>query len=215
MEGIKSLYKETFGEFKFGSVTPIAFESVSTKIQQTNNNTLLVESINQRRSSRKASTKPVSITELSYILETSLGVTEKIGDDFFYTTPCAGGERELRYIIIPNNVEGFSSRSMLEYVPEVSELISVSMLRSEIFYSDWESFANFNVVFCLPKKNVRKYKNNEFLACFEAGCCSQNLQLVSGSINYTSCVSGIINVPEFNAHIDNLIPLQAISLSKE
>lgn len=215
MKGIKSLYNEIFGELKFGSVAPIFSESISTNIQQINNNALLVKAINQRRSDRKASATPASITELSYILESSLGVTKKVGDDFFYATPCAGGERELRYIIIPNNVEGLSSRTILEYVPEISELISISMLRSEIFYSDWESFANFNVVFCIPRKNIRKYKNNEFLACFEAGCCSQNLQLISGSINYTSCVSGVINVPEFIAHFDNLIPLQAISFSKE
>ncbi|HAS6044882.1 TPA: hypothetical protein I7217_06205 [Vibrio vulnificus] len=215
MEGIKSLYKEIFGEFEFGIVAPIFLEPISTKLQQINNDMPLIKAINQRRSDRKISTTPVNITELSYILEASLGVTEKDGDNFLYATPCAGGERELRYIIIPKKVEGLSSHSILEYVPESSQLISISMLRSEIFYDDWESFASFNVVFCVSKTNVRKYKNNEFLACFEAGCCSQNLQLISGSLNYTSCISGVINVPEFIAHFDNLIPLQAISFSKE
>lgn len=215
MKLIKSLYKEIFGEFEFGAIKPISFEPISTKHQSIHNNISLIEAVNQRRSDRKNSTNLINIKELSYILETSLGVTDTIGDNFLYATPCAGGERELRYIIIPKNVEGLSSISILEYVPESSLLIGISMLQSEIFYDDWESFANFNIIFCMSKKNIRKYKNNEFLACFEAGCCSQNLQLISRSLNYNSCISGVINVPEFTSHFDNLIPLKAISFSKE
>lgn len=215
MEGIKSLYKEIFGEFEFGSLVPIFFEPISTKIQYTNSDVLLSKAINQRRSDRKASTTPIGITELSYILEASLGVTQRSGDEFFYATPCAGGKRELRYIVIPKNVEGLSSNFILEYIPESNQLLVLSNLYSDIFYEDWENFSNFNIVFCVSKTTVRKYRNNEFLACFEAGCCSQNLQLISSSLNYVSCISGVINVPEFIAHFDNLIPLQAISFSKE
>lgn len=215
MKRIKSLYKEIFGKLEFGSVVPISLEPISTKLQPINNDMPLIKAIHQRRSNRKISIKTTNIKELSYILEASLGVTEKIGDRFLYATPCAGGERELRYIIIPKKVEGLSPLCILEYMPESSLLIGISMLHSEIFYDDWESFANFNIIFCMSKKNIRKYKNNEFLACFEAGCCSQNLQLISKSLNYTSCIGGIMNVPEFISHFNNLIPLQVISFSKE
>ena len=215
MDGIKSLYVEIFNKFKIGSVSPILFEPISTELQPIENSISLVKAINQRRSNRTTSKDPVSIGDLSYILEASLGVTNKTGDNFFYRVPCAGGERGLRYVIIPQNVDGLSPRSILEYVPETCKLIGLSQLRGDIFYSDWESFANFNVIFCASEKSTRKYKNNEFLACFEAGCCSQNLQLISTSLNYASCVSGVINAPEFIAHFDDLMPLQAISFSKE
>lgn len=175
----------------------------------------IIDIIRQRRTIRKTGSLSIDFSDVACILEGSLGVTKYENEEYFYATPCAGKIRELRYIIVVNKVRGFNKGCIYEYIPENSELIPMNVKNTRLFFESWELEANFNIIFCTHRIKRRHYWNNQSLANFEAGCCSQNLQLISRELGYASCISGIINLDRFYEIFPNLIPMQALSFSKE
>ncbi|MFB2875114.1 hypothetical protein, partial [Aeromonas jandaei] len=111
-------------------------------------------------------------------------------------------------------VSGILPGTLYEYVPEELTLYELNIQNGSFFYEEWESNAAFNIIFCMFRECRRNYLNNVFLTSFEVGCCCQNLQLVTSSLGFGSCISGIININEFYSYFKELVPLQSISIFK-
>jgi len=167
------------------------------------------EAIKQRRSIRNYSKKPLTKTQLSQLLFSAQGVTNKIYDKALRTAPSAGALYPFEVYVVVNNVEevpqGIYHYSVLDHA---LELVKAGDFRDKITDAGLkqEMLGEAGVTFILSSifDRVRtKYGERGYrYAYMEAGHISQNLYLQSVSLGLGSVCAGAFLDEKVNQLID-------------
>jgi len=167
------------------------------------------EAIKQRRSIRNYSKKPLTKAQLSQLLFSAQGVTDKIYDKALRAAPSAGALYPFEVYVVVNNVEeipqGIYHYSVLDHT---LELVKAGDFRDKITDAGLkqEMLGEAGVTFILSAifDRVRtKYGERGYRYTYmEAGHISQNLYLQSVSLGLGSVCAGAFLDEKVNQLID-------------
>ncbi len=157
--------------------------------------TSLEQALLKRRSIRNYSKKPLSINEVSQLLWSAQGITDK--EKSFRTVPSAGALYPVETYLIVNNVENVE-QGIYKYDVEEHKIV---MIRKG-YFNEQLSFAALNqscvkdasviVILCADyAKTTRRYGDRGIkYVHIEIGHSAQNVQLQTVSLNLGSVVVG-------------------------
>jgi SagB-type dehydrogenase family enzyme len=162
---------------------------------------LLEQTIEQRRSIRNYSKKPISLTQLSQLLFAAQGVTGKMYGQPLRSAPSAGALYTFEIYIFANNIQALP-RGIYHYsiLDHALELVKAGDFRRKITDAglEQEMLGDAAVTFVLSAIFDRlrhKYGERGFrYAYIEAGHISQNIYLQSVSLGLGSvCVGAFLD----------------------
>lgn len=164
--------------------------------------------IQNRRSIRDYSSKPISFKDLSYILWAAQGITSKEG---FRTTPSAGALYPIEIYIMANRVENLRT-GIYKFIPQRNSLVIVSS--KNIITNLYEAalrqdciikaplVINIGVVFDrVTAKYGARGTNYTYI---EVGCVSQNIHLMAENLGLGTVVVGAF----YDDKVKNLFEMQ-------
>ncbi len=173
----------------------------------------LWECLRKRRSIRKYSNQPITVTDLSNLVWATQGVTEKIGRHLLRTAPSAGALYPFETYLYINNVEGLEKGFYHLHVAS----FSLEQLKTGEFSRELTAAAlgqtmvgRAAVVFlwsAVPLRCMAKYRNRGIRYIFlDLGHVCQNLQLAATVMGMGSCPIGAF----FDDELNNLLELDGV-----
>lgn len=146
----------------------------------------LNSALNLRRSQRKFSAKPISLTQLSQLLWSAQGVTHFFG---FRTAPSAGALYPLEVYVVVSNVDQLS-QGIYHYKPDSHELELIikgdhrkQLARAALRQSSIKKAAATFVITAVNKRTEKKYglRAKQYVH-IETGNAAQNIYLQATSL---------------------------------
>jgi SagB-type dehydrogenase family enzyme len=177
---------------------------------------ILEEAIKKRRSVRSYSKKALTLPQLSQLLFTAQGITEKSYGHDLRTAPSAGALYPIEVYLVINNVESLS-RGIYHYTLQghALELLKEGDFRKEItnagLWQDMlgEAQATF-VLSAVFERTQRKYGDRSLRYIhMEAGHISQNISLQTVSLGLGSVTVGAF----YDEQVNRLIGLDGATES--
>jgi len=165
--------------------------------------------LNQRKSIRDFKAKPISITQLSYLLWASTGIQRVEHGYEFRTTPSAGALYPIETYVMANNVSELQA-GVYHYSIRTHKLNKLQMgdLREQIASAalDQQMCVKAAVVFiwsALFERCKWKYGQRAYRYIYlEAGHIAENLTLAAVSLNLGSCEIGALYDDQVNVILD-------------
>lgn len=169
----------------------------------------LDQCLHRRKSVRRFAARPLTISQLSYLLWAVAGIQRSIGDFHFRPAPSAGALYPIETYIIVNNVEGIPM-GLYHYAirPHALEELRVGDLGKEIVYAaqGQKMHADAAVVFIwttIFQRTKFRYHDRGYRYIFlDAGHIAQNLALTAVGLGLGSCQVGAYIDDEVNKLID-------------
>ncbi len=161
--------------------------------------TLTVEqAIGQRRSARSFKQKALNLEEVSQILWSAQGITDKKRN--YRSAPSAGALYPLEIFLVAGNVDGIT-KGIYRYLPKqhILELVQKGEFRYDLAKSclsqDWIEDSPASIVIAsVPERTKRKYgdRGSRYVH-FEAGHASQNIYLMCEALEMGTVAVGAFN----------------------
>ncbi|MCX7820808.1 MAG: SagB/ThcOx family dehydrogenase [Brevinematales bacterium] len=171
-------------------------------------NGFLEKIIQNRRSIRDYSDKPISLKELSYILWAAQGITSKEG---FRTTPSAGALYPVEIYIVVNKVEKLET-GIYKFNPQKKSLLKIST--KNIITNIYEAALRQDCIIKAPAiiaigavfdRVTAKYgARGTNYTYIEVGCVAQNIHLMVENLNLGTVVVGAF----YDTEIKKLLEMQ-------
>ena len=169
----------------------------------------LWDCLKKRRSIRRYSNTPLTAQELSNLVWSIQGVTERVGTHLLRTAPSAGALYPFETYIHVTNVEDFEKGFYHLHVAS----FSLEQLKKGDFSEELASaalgqrmVARAGVVFlwsAVPLRCMAKYRNRGIRYIFlDLGHLCQNLQLAATALGMGSCPIGAFFDDELNSLLD-------------
>ena len=163
--------------------------------------------IDNRRTVRKYENKPISLSELSFLLWATQGLAKNMSDErSLRTVPSAGGRHAFETVILVNRVEGLE-RGIYRYIVSKHKLLALDFGNEEI--EDLISgFRNINLLansaatflwIALPERMTWKFNERGYrYLLLDAGHICQNLYLAAEAVDCGCCGIGAFDDEEVN-----------------
>lgn len=157
--------------------------------------TTLRDALANRRSKRTFSEVPISINELTFLLWSAQGVSDRSCGASFRTAPSAGGRYPLQTCVFIRNVDGISP-GLYQYDPETHALAGPIATRGGDSTLNAACYGEATVrnaaVVCIwtatPRLTEWKYTYTAHrMIAMEAGHISQNTLLAATALNLAAC----------------------------
>ena len=172
--------------------------------------------LQQRRSVRKFSSRPLTINQLSYLLWASDGISFSTGDFYLRTAPSAGALYPIETYILINRVEGIAP-GLYHYAIKAHAL---ETLKEGELGSDFaraamgqRTCAEAPIVFiwtAIFQRTLYRYHERGYRYIYlDAGHIAQNMALNATAMGMVSCQIGAY----FDDEIDKLLTLDGVSES--
>ncbi len=164
------------------------------ELEKVNINGPLEKIIQNRRSTRDYSLKPISFKDLSYILWAAQGITSKEG---FRTTPSAGALYPIEIYFMANRVENLPT-GIYKFIPQKNSVITISS--KNIITNLYEAALRQDCIIKAPlvivigvvfDRVTAKYgARGTNYTYIEAGCVAQNIHLMAENLGLGTVVVG-------------------------
>lgn len=165
----------------------------------------LDQCLRQRKSIRRYSSKPVSLSQLSYLVWSVAGIQRSMGDFHFRPAPSAGALYPIETYTIVNNVDGIP-KGLYHYAirPHALEELRTGDLGTEIVYAaqGQKMHADAALVFiwtAIAQRSTFRYHDRARRYIYlDAGHIAQNLALAAVGLGLGSCQVGAYIDDEVN-----------------
>jgi SagB-type dehydrogenase family enzyme len=169
----------------------------------------LDQCLHQRKSIRRYASRPLTTSQLSYLLWAVSGVQRSMGDFHFRPAPSAGALYPIETYIIVNNVNGIP-KGLYHYAiqPHALEELKTGDLAKEIVNAaqGQKMHADASLVFiwtAIAKRSAFRYHDRAHRYIYlDAGHIAQNLALAAVGLGLGSCQVGAYFDDEVNRLID-------------
>jgi SagB-type dehydrogenase family enzyme len=181
--------------------------SISTEVQS--QSLSLLEVLKSRGSIRKFSHKPLTLSELSFLLWASAGIRTKKEGYAFRTAPSAGALYPVETYVLANDVEGLP-KGLYHYSIKFNavEELKVGDFGKELAHAalDQDMCSKAPAVFvwtAVFSRSKWKYRQRAYRYVYlDAGHIAQNLALSATSIGLASCQLGAFFDDEINSLLE-------------
>jgi SagB-type dehydrogenase family enzyme len=165
----------------------------------------LDQCLHLRKSVRRFADKPMTITQLSYLLWAVAGIQRSMGDFHFRPAPSAGALYPIETYLIVNNVDGIA-KGLYHYAirPHALEELKIADLRNDIAQATqgqrMHAFANIVVIWtAIFQRTKFRYHDRAYRFIYlDAGHIGQNLALTAVGLGLGSCQVGAYFDDEVN-----------------
>ncbi len=172
--------------------------------------------LKKRRSIRDYSVKPITLSQLSYLLWASNGVSRKHFGQQFRTAPSAGATYPIETYLVVNNVDGLS-KGIYHYAVtshSLEELISGSFDEAIAEAAlNQEMCSEASVVFvwtAVFERSRRRYGQRCYRYIYlDAGHIAENLALAAVAMGLGSCQIGAF----YDDEVNNLLNIDGVEES--
>lgn len=161
------------------------------------------QALSERRSLRRFAAAPVRLAEVSQLLWSAQGITDKEGGR---TAPSAGATHPLEIFLVAGAVTGLDA-GIYRYLPQRHELVrtAVGDRRAELAaaaYQDWVRTAPAAIVIAAVEKRTARYGRRASLYVhMEAGAVTENVHLQAEALGLGTTVVGAFDDRDLKAAV--------------
>ncbi len=173
---------------------------LTRKFDEVIKNNNFLDLINSRTSKRKYTQEPITLEELAFLLWSTQGVKQVLGDNkaTFRTVPSAGARHPFETYVLVHNVEGLT-KGLYHYLAlehKIEFIKEIDNLSDRIIEASWgQAFLGAAAVdfiwTAVPYRSEWRYAADAYkYILLDAGHVCQNLYLASEAIGCGTCAIG-------------------------